>query len=279
METLTLDPYKVLFYIVPLIGYKMEQTTSHLGERREMEQSAPPQSQEWRGADGGTSLKKTEPIMTQQREWRRSDLSVSPSPDWRRYRHHSSENTDWRGLDRISPSSRLETRITGLEPVWRTSTRTVRLPSLSPPSSGGEDSVGRFSFDHSSTLLSETYGVRSRLLSISEEGVATSTPRLAPPTLPPLLTLTPSISPPTPEESRSISLEQNRDEVPRSASAGSSLELVGSDDSKDSNPRFKTEICRNYKEKGSCLYGHECQFAHGHNVSKFYILSQLVNCF
>jgi len=36
-----------------------------------------------------------------------------------------------------------------------------------------------------------------------------------------------------------------------------------SDDSKESNPRFKTEICRNFKEKGSCLYGSECQFAHG----------------
>lgn len=29
------------------------------------------------------------------------------------------------------------------------------------------------------------------------------------------------------------------------------------------NPRFKTEICRNYKEKGTCLYGDQCQFAHG----------------
>lgn len=29
------------------------------------------------------------------------------------------------------------------------------------------------------------------------------------------------------------------------------------------NPRFKTEICRNYKEKGTCLYGDLCQFAHG----------------
>jgi len=31
------------------------------------------------------------------------------------------------------------------------------------------------------------------------------------------------------------------------------------------NPRFKTEICRNFKEKGSCLYGDQCQFAHGKN--------------
>ena len=27
--------------------------------------------------------------------------------------------------------------------------------------------------------------------------------------------------------------------------------------------RFKTEICRNFKEKGNCLYGELCQFAHG----------------
>jgi len=36
-----------------------------------------------------------------------------------------------------------------------------------------------------------------------------------------------------------------------------------------SNPRFKTEICRNFKEKGSCLYGELCQFAHGkHELRK-----------
>jgi hypothetical protein len=35
------------------------------------------------------------------------------------------------------------------------------------------------------------------------------------------------------------------------------------DEDLSSNPRFKTEICRNYKEKGSCLYGDLCQFAHG----------------
>ena len=29
------------------------------------------------------------------------------------------------------------------------------------------------------------------------------------------------------------------------------------------NSRFKTEICRNFKEKGKCLYGDLCQFAHG----------------
>merc|ERR1711881_788583 len=36
-----------------------------------------------------------------------------------------------------------------------------------------------------------------------------------------------------------------------------------------SNPRFKTEICRNFKEKGNCLYGELCQFAHGkHELRK-----------
>ena len=30
-----------------------------------------------------------------------------------------------------------------------------------------------------------------------------------------------------------------------------------------SNPRFKTEICRNFKDKGTCHYGDLCQFAHG----------------
>jgi len=33
--------------------------------------------------------------------------------------------------------------------------------------------------------------------------------------------------------------------------------------------RFKTEICRNFKEKGTCLYGELCQFAHGeHELRK-----------
>jgi len=29
------------------------------------------------------------------------------------------------------------------------------------------------------------------------------------------------------------------------------------------NPRFKTEFCRNFREKGNCVYGDNCQFAHG----------------
>jgi len=40
-------------------------------------------------------------------------------------------------------------------------------------------------------------------------------------------------------------------------------DIKGSDTDSDGNPRFKTEICRNYKEKGHCLYGNDCQFAHG----------------
>ena len=38
---------------------------------------------------------------------------------------------------------------------------------------------------------------------------------------------------------------------------------TGSGDDEEGNPRFKTEICRNFKEKGTCLYGSQCQFAHG----------------
>ena len=39
------------------------------------------------------------------------------------------------------------------------------------------------------------------------------------------------------------------------------------DDQGGLNARFKTEICRNFKEKGHCLYGDLCQFAHGKDVS------------
>jgi len=46
-------------------------------------------------------------------------------------------------------------------------------------------------------------------------------------------------------------------EASRAAGSGSGSSMD------ESNPRFKTEICRNYKEKGSCLYGADCQFAHG----------------
>jgi len=38
---------------------------------------------------------------------------------------------------------------------------------------------------------------------------------------------------------------------------------IASETPGSSNPRFKTEFCRNFKEKGTCLYGDLCQFAHG----------------
>jgi len=41
------------------------------------------------------------------------------------------------------------------------------------------------------------------------------------------------------------------------------VELEDQNREDPANPRFKTEICRNYKEKGTCLYGDLCQFAHG----------------
>lgn len=31
----------------------------------------------------------------------------------------------------------------------------------------------------------------------------------------------------------------------------------------DKNSRYKTEICRNFKERSNCIYGEQCQFAHG----------------
>lgn len=44
---------------------------------------------------------------------------------------------------------------------------------------------------------------------------------------------------------------------------------VGGGSAAFTNPRFKTEFCRNYKEKGTCLYGDLCQFAHGrHELRK-----------
>ena len=35
-------------------------------------------------------------------------------------------------------------------------------------------------------------------------------------------------------------------------------------------PRFKTEICRNFKERNKCVYGDRCQFAHGRRLVKLY---------
>jgi len=37
------------------------------------------------------------------------------------------------------------------------------------------------------------------------------------------------------------------------------LELL----SLDRNSRYKTEMCRNFKERAHCIYGNQCQFAHG----------------
>lgn len=46
--------------------------------------------------------------------------------------------------------------------------------------------------------------------------------------------------------------------------SGSDGETSGnSSEAAPPNPRFKTEYCRNFKEKGKCVYGDLCQFAHG----------------
>jgi len=44
------------------------------------------------------------------------------------------------------------------------------------------------------------------------------------------------------------------------SSDGCSSELMSAD---GTNPRYKTEVCRNYKEGSKCVYGDQCQFAHG----------------
>jgi len=133
----------------------------------------------------------------------------------------------------------------------------ARPPSLSPPNSSS-DELPRFTFDHVDSL-------GSKLFSVSEEEMTTSTPQLSP-----------SYAPPSPPKNCSNSDNRSRLSVDtrgrvfrhpaqnRLLSPHSSDDLTKtSDDSKDSNPRFKTEICRNFKEKGSCLYGVDCQFAHG----------------
>jgi len=58
--------------------------------------------------------------------------------------------------------------------------------------------------------------------------------------------------------SKLLLLESQQQSLPRN--------LVGLKPSQPpTNSRFKTEICRNFKEKGSCVYGGLCQFAHGNH--------------
>lgn len=47
---------------------------------------------------------------------------------------------------------------------------------------------------------------------------------------------------------------------PSSNAGDSDSELMSAD---GTNPRYKTEVCRNYKEGSKCVYGDQCQFAHG----------------
>jgi len=67
----------------------------------------------------------------------------------------------------------------------------------------------------------------------------------------------------------SLSPEAAGDSSPDELSLPSPCKEEASGNSSDPDPdilpnsRFKTEICRNFKEKGKCLYGNLCQFAHG----------------
>lgn len=49
----------------------------------------------------------------------------------------------------------------------------------------------------------------------------------------------------------------------RPPSVAESTSSVASNEEKSGNPRYKTEICRNFKERSRCIYGDRCQFAHG----------------
>ena len=37
------------------------------------------------------------------------------------------------------------------------------------------------------------------------------------------------------------------------------------------NPRFKTEMCRNFMERAKCAYGEHCQYAHGRREAGFHL--------
>lgn len=43
------------------------------------------------------------------------------------------------------------------------------------------------------------------------------------------------------------------------------LEFVNKDSEKILDPKYKTELCKSWKETGFCVYGNKCRFAHGKN--------------
>ncbi|CAB4066452.1 TTP [Lepeophtheirus salmonis] len=41
------------------------------------------------------------------------------------------------------------------------------------------------------------------------------------------------------------------------------LQPSSAEGGRNSSSRYKTEMCRNFKERSRCIYGEQCQFAHG----------------
>lgn len=60
-------------------------------------------------------------------------------------------------------------------------------------------------------------------------------------------------------------LDISKDEKSNEVTFDKDLKLNRSEVGTGGNPRFKTEFCRNFREKGFCVYGEQCQFAHGRN--------------
>ena len=72
------------------------------------------------------------------------------------------------------------------------------------------------------------------------------------------------ISPRSSRSSPELSGRSNSDLGPGEEAGGQTeADLRPEGEAGGPNSRFKTEICRNFKEKGHCLYGELCQFAHG----------------
>lgn len=145
---------------------------------------------------------------------------------------------------------------------WKYDSKDTYSPRFTSSSEPSPTIDNQKSFAFESAPISPSWNMDSldqlaaKLLTISEEDslvepiIPTSTPRLSPITVEGELQLaTPSTSRSSPD------LSIDKDEP-----SGDSSDPDGPS---GPNSRFKTEICRNFKEKGQCLYGELCQFAHG----------------
>jgi len=161
-----------------------------------------------------------------------------------------------------APSTNLSSQT---NPSWKYETEETSSPRLSSSSEPSPtDAMNSFPFEEvpanvfpGSWNMSSLDQLAAKLLTISEENI---------PVDPIIPTSTPRLSPVTVQEELNIQIPSSN---PRSSPNLSFDKDERSGDSSDTdgpcgpNSRFKTEICRNYKEKGQCLYGEQCQFAHG----------------